>query len=78
MCAEADNQLRNASHHGSLAFDPAEQTICFRLGRGGTGRPERISYADYLTRCVQIFLQAMTLLRVELVVATFLEVPYPI
>ena len=78
ICAEADNQIRNASHHGSLAFDLASQTIRFRSGKGGT-RPERwISYADYLTRCVQIFLQTMTLLRVELVVATSLGVTHPI
>jgi hypothetical protein len=78
ICAEADNQIRNASHHGSLAFDQAEQTIRFRSGKGGTGRERIISYADYLRRCVEIFLQTMTLLRVELVVATRLEVPHPI
>jgi hypothetical protein len=78
MCVERDNQLRNASHHGSLEFNPVEQIIRFRSGKGGTGSERRISYADYLSRCVQIFLQAMTLLRVELVTATFLEVPHPI
>jgi hypothetical protein len=78
ICTEADNQIRNASHHGSLVFNQAGQTISYRSGKGGTGPELRISYVDYLVRCVRIFLQTMTLLRVELMVATYLEVPHPI
>src|SRR6516165_3592881 len=63
ICAAADNQIRNASHHGSLVFNQAKQTISYRLSKGGTGPEQRISYADYLVRCVRIFLQTMTLLR---------------
>jgi hypothetical protein len=78
ICVEANNQIRNASHHGSFVFDHAEQTIRYRSGKGGTGREESISYPDYLLRCVRIFLQTMTLLRIELVMATSLKVRYPI
>jgi hypothetical protein len=78
ICAEANNQIRNASHHGSLAFDQAEQTIRYRSGKGGTGPERSISYAEYLLRCVRIFLQVMTLLRVELIVSTYLKVRHPI
>jgi hypothetical protein len=78
ICAEADNQIRNASHHGSVVFDNAEQIIRYRSGRGGTGPEQPISYANYLERCVRIFLQAMTLFRIELAVATSLAVRRPI
>jgi hypothetical protein len=86
MCSEADNQIRNASHHGSLRFNQVEQTISYqveqtisyRSGKGGTGPERRISYADYLVRCVRIFLQTMTLLRAELIVAAWLKVRHPI
>jgi hypothetical protein len=55
-----------------------EQTISYRSGKGGTGPERRISYADYLVRCVRIFLQTMTLLRAELIVAAWLKVRHPI
>src|SRR5262249_21040652 len=50
MCAEADNQIRNASHHGSFVFNQADQIIRYGSGKGGTGPERRISYADYLLR----------------------------
>ena len=56
MCAEADNQLRNASHHSSFVFDRSNQMISYRVGKGGTGAEHRISYANYLERCVRLFL----------------------
>jgi hypothetical protein len=78
ICSEVDNQIRNASHHGSFLFDQANQSVRYRTGKGGTGPEQSIPYANYLERCVRIFLQTMTLLRVELVVATYLEVRHPI
>src|SRR6516162_3475158 len=76
--AICEAQIRNTSHHGSLVFNQAGQTISYRSGKGGTGPEQSISYADYLVRCVRSFLQTMTLLRIELMVATWLEVRYPI
>jgi hypothetical protein len=78
ICTEADNQIRNASHHGSLVFDQAQQTVRYRSGKGGIGRERSISYADYLLRCVRIFLQSLTLMRVEFLLATYLRVRHPI
>lgn len=69
ICAEADNQIRNASHHGSFSFDQDGQIIRYRSGKGGTGPERQIAYVDYLERCVRLFLQLMTLLRIELMVA---------
>jgi len=34
LCEEADNQLRNASHHGGIRFEPGGQTISYRAGKG--------------------------------------------
>lgn len=78
LCAEADNQLRNASHHELFVFDPCDQIIRWRSGKGGMGAKRSISYATYLERCVRLFLQAMTLFRIELVVATSLGIRRPI
>jgi hypothetical protein len=78
LCEEADNQIRNASHHGSFVFDQSEQIIRYRSGKGGTGNERTISYANYLEKCVRLFLQAMTLFRIELLVATSLGVRRPI
>jgi len=78
MCAEADNQLRNASHHGSIAFDPATRLIHFRSGKGGTGPEQQISYTAYLQRCVRIFMQTMALLGFELVLCNRLRIRPPL
>jgi hypothetical protein len=67
LCEERDNQLRNASHHGELRLDRKTQTIRYRAGKGGNGPQQAIGYAVYLARCSKIFLQAMTLLRIEIV-----------
>lgn len=69
ICAEADNEIRNASHHSSFVFDRPKQIISYRVGKGGTGPEHRITYANYLERCVRLFLQAMTLLRIELLIS---------
>ena len=65
ICSEADNHLRNASHHGSFVLDAATQVITYRSGKGGTGPEQQIAYSAYLGRCVRIFLQTLTLFRVE-------------
>jgi hypothetical protein len=65
ICSEADNHLRNASHHGSFVLDAATQVITYRSGKGGTGPEQQIAYSAYLERCVRIFLQTLTLFRVE-------------
>jgi hypothetical protein len=55
-----------------------DQTIRYRSGKSGTGPEQSISYANYLERRVRIFLQTTTLLRIELIVGTDLEVRHPI
>lgn len=66
MCAEADNQVRNASHHGSMRFDPKDQIIRYKIGKGAQGGEQMLSYTNYLERCVRLFLQTLTLLRFEI------------
>lgn len=68
LCAERDNQLRNASHHGSFRFDSVSQIIKYRVGKGGTGPEQTLPYTGYLARCTKLFLQAMTLLRAEILI----------
>jgi hypothetical protein len=66
LCEEADNQLRNASHHGGIKFERDTQTISYRAGKGGAGDEQSMAYAEYLMRCVRLFLQVLTILRIEL------------
>lgn len=66
LCEERDNQLRNASHHGGMKIDRKTQTIRYRAGKGGIGPEQRVDYAAYLARSAKLFLQAMTLLRIEI------------
>lgn len=67
VCVEADNQVRNASHHGSMRFDPKDQIIRYKVGKGGQGGEQTLSYTNYLERCVRLFLQTLTLLRLEVI-----------
>lgn len=66
LCEERDNQLRNASHHGGIRMDRETQMIRYRPGKGGTGPEQRVGYATYLARSAKLFLQTMTLLRLEI------------
>lgn len=75
---ETDNRLRNASHHAGIDFDAVTQTIHCRAGKGGQGAPWTLSYTEYLVRCVRLFLQVMTLLRLELVLSRDFQVDAPI
>jgi hypothetical protein len=67
LCPEADNQLRNASHHNNMALNAATQVITYHVGKGGQGEERSLSYTEYLKRCVVIFLQAVNVLRLELI-----------
>jgi hypothetical protein len=67
LCEEADNQIRNASHHNSFNIDVGSQIITYRSGKGGTGPERNMSYSNYLVRCNKIFLQTIVLLRLELI-----------
>jgi hypothetical protein len=78
ICEDADNQLRNASHHGGMSFDEDTQIITYKSGKGGMGPSQQIEYSRYLERCVRIFLQMMTLLRVELLLCQELGVAGPV
>lgn len=63
---ERDNQIRNASHHGGMKLKKKTQTIHYTVGKGGTGTKQRMAYSTYLARSAKLFLQAMTLLRLEI------------
>jgi len=78
ICIEADNQLRNASHHGEMTFDRSNGTIHYRAGKGGQGKVHTMSYARYLARCATIFIEAMLLLRLELLIADKFKVRWPL
>lgn len=69
ICEEWDNQLRNASHHGGLRFDEETQIITYRSGKGGTGPEQQLSYVEYLVRSTKLFLQLMTVFRIEIMLA---------
>lgn len=78
LCEERDNQLRNASHHGSFNFNPETGLITYRTGKGNQGPEAQISYAEYLGRCSKLFFQAITLLRIELLICQATRTPYPV
>jgi hypothetical protein len=68
ICEERDNKIRNASHHRSFVLDKASQIVRYRAEKGGSGPEQTISYVAYLERCVRLFLQTITLLRLELMI----------
>lgn len=74
LCIEADNQLRNASHHNDMSFDAGSQIISYRTGKGSDAKEQSITYTQYLTRCVVIFMQVVNLLRIELILGDAWEV----
>lgn len=78
ICVEADNVLRNASHHGGFAFDDKTQDINYRAGKGGQGDEQHISYTEYLRRCTELFMQVMVIMRIELVVANNADLRAPL
>lgn len=78
LCSEADNHLRNASHHGATEYDAQSGDLIYRSGKGGTGPEQRISYSEYLSKCVRIFLYVISVLRIELVLCSRLKWHYPL
>jgi hypothetical protein len=78
ICEERNNKIRNASHHRWFVLDRSTQIIRYRTGKGGTGQERTISYSGYLERCVRLFLQAMTLLRLELMISNQMGSSYPV
>jgi hypothetical protein len=78
ICEERNNKIRNASHHRWFVLDKSTQIIRYRAGKGGTGPERTISYSGYLERCVRLFLQAMTLLRLELMISNVMGTKYPV
>lgn len=66
LCEEQDNQLRNASHHKGFRIDKDGRIITYRAGKGGTGEPQEITFAEYLYRSVCLFLQICVLVCIEL------------
>lgn len=66
LCMEVDNRLRNASHHRRLAFDAKSQTVSYTLGKGGSGGLVKLSYSEYLEKCVRMAFQILSLLLFEL------------
>lgn len=69
ISAEADNQIRNASHHDAIDFDPVTQIITYRTGKGAVGPEQQISYTDYLLRSIKLFMQIITIFQFELLLA---------
>jgi hypothetical protein len=52
IAAMMSNQLRNASHHGSMRFNPGSGYIAYRPKR--TGDLKYIRYVDYLIHCATV------------------------
>lgn len=65
---EADNQLRNASHHGGMEMDRVTHVITYRSGKGGQGDPKTLTYTEYLARSLNLFNQVLALLALELLI----------
>lgn len=78
ICDERDNQIRNASHHAGMRIERQTQTIRYRVGKGGSGAEQRLSYATYLARSSKLFLQAITLLRLEMMMCHFMGMRPPL
>lgn len=64
---EIDNQIRNASHHGSIKLAASSGEVVYISGKGGVGPEKRIQYSEYLHSIVRLFLSIMTMMRVEIV-----------
>lgn len=73
LCAEADNQLRNASHHGGIEIDAGGKVVSYRAGKGGQGDTNSMTYTEYLRKCIVLFVQIVSIHMVELVVTQKLQ-----
>lgn len=77
LCAEKDNQLRNASHHKGIRIDPDGRILRYRAGKGGTGPEMEMTYASYLYHSVTLFLQIGVLVAVELIICSNSKIKLP-
>lgn len=78
LCAEFDNQIRNASYHGGMEFDRGAGVVTYRSGKGGLGNARTVSYASYLAQCSTLFCQLLVLLRLEILVANEFRTKLPL
>lgn len=78
ICTEADNQLRNASHHDNMTFDRPSRLISYRSGKGGQSEEKTMSYARYLAKCSRLMVQTMLLFRLELLIADKFKLRWPL
>jgi hypothetical protein len=78
LCAERDNQLRNASHHRQLRYVQATGMVRYTIGKGGAGGTHEMPYAEYLTKCARLHHQIVVLLRIHLLIAQRGGIRYPI
>lgn len=69
IAAEADNTLRNASHHNGMEFDRKAGVIHYQAGKGGQGASKTLGYGCYLARTATLFIQTTLLFRLELLIA---------
>ena len=69
LCGQQHFLVVLAHHHRWFVLDKSAQVIRYRSGAGGTGSERTISYSGYLERCVRLFVQTMTLLRLELMIS---------
>jgi hypothetical protein len=77
LCAEKDNQLRNASHHKGIKMGADGRTLIYRAGKGGTGSEREMSYTSYLYRSVTLFLQISVLAAAELTICSGSKIDLP-
>ena len=77
LCQEADNTLRNASHHRRLHYDNKAQIVSYGLGKGGAGKQVQLGYVQYLERCVRIAFQIFALLLIEIALSYPLGRKFP-
>jgi hypothetical protein len=78
ICAEKDGQIRNASHHRGISISSDNKYVSYNAGKGGTGQQNTLLYSSYLARSTNIFLQILTLLRVELIMCQLSEQKPPL
>lgn len=78
IVADADNQLRNASHHGGIEFNPVSQVLTYSSGKGGQGDARTMTYTEYLARCATIFREILQIMRVELVISASESITAPL
>lgn len=62
-----NSTLRNSSHHGAMSTDRMGRVISYMSG--GTGALRRMSYAEYLYECNELFLRIVAMLMLELAIA---------